>query len=74
MALRAARMKGRLRGSRDAIGDGEPGADDAFGQSVQLRITARPHHPPSVRREAPSVFSIPTPSDAASIRKFLCIA
>ena len=39
-----------------AVGDGEPGADDAFGQTVQLRIQARSHRHPSVRRQAPSAF------------------
>ena len=39
-----------------AVGDGEPGADDPFGQTVQLGIQARPHRHPSVRREAPSAF------------------
>jgi hypothetical protein len=47
MALRAARMKGRLLGSRDAIADGEPGADDAFGQpcSSGSRLARIAHNP-----------------------------
>jgi hypothetical protein len=39
-----------------AVGDGEPSADDAFGQTIQLSIQVRPHHHPSVRRKAPPAF------------------
>ena len=57
-----------------AVADGEPGADDAFGQTVQLRSRLVRIPTPSVRREAPSVFIrvlYPRRSDAMSIQLFL---